>query len=325
MQLERVKQLIRPPLTEVDAFIKQHLFSEVELISDISDYIIQSGGKRIRPTLHLLASLSLGYQGSSHIACAAIIEFIHTATLLHDDVVDDSAQRRGRATANQLFGNAASVLVGDFLYSRAFQIMVTLQKMPIMSILANATNVIAEGEVLQLSCKHQTDMTIEKYFQIIQYKTAQLFEAATELAAVLNDASPLIQRDLALYGRYTGIAFQIMDDILDYSANSKQFGKNIGDDLAEGKITLPLLYALQNTNPESKSFIQNLIQTKQAHSQSDLDSIRCILKECGSLEACHQTALEYSHKAQEVIQSLPNNHYTQALLQIAEAAVNRVY
>lgn len=324
MQLDHIKPLVKPLLSEVDAFIKAHLRSDIPLINQISEHIIQAGGKRIRPTLHLLATLSLGYTGQAHIACAAIVEFIHTATLLHDDVVDNSHQRRNRPTANHLFGNAASVLVGDFLYSRAFQIMVGLQKMPIMSVLANATNLIAEGEVLQLSCKKDSNLSIHTYFQIIDYKTAKLFEASTELAAILNDATQTTQLSLAAYGRYMGVAFQIMDDVLDYQANNQKFGKNIGDDFLEGKITLPLLYALEGSEPLAKKKLQEILQS-QAFTQENLNVTLQILEDSGALIACYQTALSYHEKAIESIKTLPSNPYTTALEGIAMAAVERAY
>ncbi|MGH6629674.1 MAG: polyprenyl synthetase family protein, partial [Burkholderiales bacterium] len=234
----------------VDAVIRGRLHSDVVLIRQVAEHIIGSGGKRLRPTLVILAAGACGYRGSAHHQLAAVVEFIHTATLLHDDVVDDSSMRRGRATANAAFGNAASVLVGDFLYSRAFQMMVEVGSMRVMEVLADATNTIAEGEVLQLLNIHNVDVTEQHYLRVIRSKTAKLFEAAGQLGAILGGAPAQIESALAAYGTHLGTAFQLVDDILDYSGDLAQTGKNLGDDLAEGKMTLPLIYAMRNGSPQ---------------------------------------------------------------------------
>jgi len=236
----------------VDAVIRQRLSSEVPLIEQIGEYIIGAGGKRLRPVILLLVARAFGYDGHRHHELAAVVEFIHTATLLHDDVVDESELRRGRETANAVFGNAASVLVGDFLYSRAFQMMVDAGSMRIMQILSDATNVIAEGEVLQLLNMHDPDVTIDRYLQVIRYKTAKLFEAAAQLGAVLAGADATLEEAAAEYGRRIGTAFQLIDDMLDYTASAEQMGKNAGDDLREGKPTLPLLHLMEHGTPEQR-------------------------------------------------------------------------
>ena len=251
--------VITADMKAVDDTIRAQLFSDVPLVSQIADYIISAGGKRIRPALVLLMANAWGYQGNDHHKLAAVIEFIHTATLLHDDVVDESELRRGRQTANSLFGNAASVLVGDFVYSRAFQMMVSINSMRIMQILADATNVIAEGEVLQLMNMHDPDVTEERYLQVIRSKTAKLFEAGTELGCLIAGAPETAIAAAAEYGRSLGTAFQLIDDVLDYSGNQADIGKNVGDDLREGKPTLPLIYLLQNGTEQQRELVRNCI------------------------------------------------------------------
>jgi len=254
--LEHLSALIGPDMKAVDAVIRNRLHSDVALVRQVAEYIIHSGGKRMRPALVLLAAGALGYQGNQHHEMAAVIEFIHTATLLHDDVVDESALRRGRDTANAIFGNAASVLVGDFLYSRAFQMMVEVDDMRVMRVLSDATNIIAEGEVLQLMNCHDADVDEARYMQVIHYKTAKLFEAAAQLGAILGQASPELERALTVYGKHLGTAFQLVDDVLDYSGQEADTGKHIGDDLAEGKPTLPLIYVMQHGNAEQAACVE---------------------------------------------------------------------
>ena len=246
MTLEEIRALVRADLRSVDEVIRERLKSAVPLVDRVAEHIVSGGGKRLRPLLVVLAGRACGHEGRSHIEAAAFIEFIHTATLLHDDVVDGSSLRRGRHTANEVFGNPASVLVGDFVYSRAFQMMASLSSQPVMEIMADATNVIAEGEVLQLMNAHDPDTTEQRYLEVIYRKTAKLFEAGAEVAAVLSLAQPPVQRALAAYGRHLGTAYQLVDDVLDYCSNPEQRGKNLGDDLAEGKPTLPLIHALKS-------------------------------------------------------------------------------
>jgi octaprenyl-diphosphate synthase len=245
--------IIADDLAAVDTVIRQRLSSEVPLINTVADYIIAAGGKRMRPSLLALTARALGYGGSDHYLLGAVIEFIHTATLLHDDVVDDSDLRRGRPTANQSFGNPTAVLVGDFLYSRAFQMMVEVKSIAIMQVLANATNTIAEGEVLQLMNINDPNIDENRYLQVIRYKTAKLFEAAGEVGAILGGADSTVQSAMAAYGRHLGTAFQLVDDALDYAGDSAELGKTVGDDLREGKATLPLIYLLQKGNREVKA------------------------------------------------------------------------
>ncbi|MGH8168716.1 MAG: polyprenyl synthetase family protein, partial [Woeseiaceae bacterium] len=260
LALEDVNRLAVADMRAVDDLIRQSLKSDVALVSQVSEYIVTSGGKRLRPLIVLLAARALGYGGRHHVHCAAIIEFIHTATLLHDDVVDSSARRRGRDTANTVFGNQASVLVGDFLYSRAFQMMVDVGRMRVMQILADATNTIAAGEVMQLMNVHDPDISEESYRQVIYRKTARLFEAGAQIAAVLADRDPEDEPAMVRYGQNLGTAFQLIDDALDYDALPDELGKNLGDDLAEGKTTLPLIYAMENGTESERKMIRNAIE-----------------------------------------------------------------
>ncbi len=312
--------LIAADMQAVDAAIRSQLYSDVPLVSQIADYIISAGGKRIRPALVLLKANAWGYRGTEHHKLAAVIEFIHTATLLHDDVVDESALRRGRQTANALFGNAASVLVGDFVYSRAFQMMVSVNNMRVMQILADATNVIAEGEVLQLMNMHDPDVTEERYLKVIRSKTAKLFEAATELGSLIAGAPEDAITAASEYGRSLGTAFQLIDDVLDYSGNAADIGKNVGDDLREGKPTLPLIYLLQNGTETQRSLVRDCIaQGDEAH----FDEILSAITQSGALEYTRARAAEASQRAIEALAGLPESGYKEALTELAVFSVSR--
>ncbi len=306
----------------VDLVIRKSLHSEVVLINQVADYIINSGGKRLRPALVLLSAGVFGKVNSHHHTLAAVVEFIHTATLLHDDVVDESSMRRGRATANTLFGNAASVLVGDFVYSRAFQMMVEVQNMRVMEILSEATNIIAEGEVLQLLNINDADISDEDYLRVIHYKTAKLFEAATRLGAVVCDASAESENALAEYGMRIGTAFQLIDDVLDLSGESENIGKNLGDDIAEGKPTLPLLFAMRNGNVAQKNLIRQAIEQGGLN---DISEVIQAVKETGALDYVRTIAETEAKLACQAIENLPKNQHHQALIDLANFAVNRSY
>lgn len=314
--------MIGPDMGEVDHCISGRLRSEVVLINQIGAYIIKSGGKRLRPVIHLLCARALGYEGRYHIELAAIIEFIHTATLLHDDVVDSSELRRGQETANNLWGNAASVLVGDFLYSRAFQMMVDIGQMDIMRILANCTNTIAEGEVQQLLNIHDADTTEARYMEVIHNKTAKLFESASELAAVITDQPESIQQAMARYGMHLGSAFQLVDDVLDYRSDSEETGKNIGDDLAEGKPTLPLIYAIAQGSPEQAAVIRDAIETGGL---TQIDAVRAAIESTGAIDYTARCARAEADQAIEALSGIPTSEYKDALSFLAEFAVNRSY
>src|SRR5690242_18481573 len=306
----------------VDAMIRRRLESDVVLIRHIAEYIIAGGGKRLRPALVFLAAGATGYRGEHHVDLAAVVEFIHTATLLHDDVVDESELRRGRNTANAEFGNAASVLVGDFLYSRAFQMMVGIGSLRVMSVLADATNVIAEGEVLQLLNIHDADTDEEKYLRVIRYKTAKLFEAATQVGAILGNASPAVEKALTDYGMHLGTAFQLVDDVLDYSGDFHETGKNLGDDLAEGKPTLPLIYAMRTGSSAQAAVIRNAIeQGGEGGFQPVLD----VIQQTGALDYARQRAQTESNIASRMISLLPDSEYKECLLQLSTFAVARNY
>lgn len=309
-------------LRTVDAIIRARLYSEVDLIRKISEYIIANGGKRLRPTLVLLSAGAFSYKGSAHHELAAIVEFIHTATLLHDDVVDESALRRGNATANAIFGNAASVLVGDFVYSRAFQMMVGIGELRVMEVLADATNTIAEGEVLQLLNCRNADIDEVSYLQVIRFKTAKLFEAAARLGAVISRASVADEQAMATYGMHLGTAFQLIDDVLDYSGDLSKTGKNVGDDLAEGKPTLPLIYAMQNSSPPETQAIRQAIQ------QGGVENLPMVLQALTSTRALdyvrHQAEAE-ALAAREAIYQLKPGPHRDSLLQLAEFAVTRSF
>lgn len=306
----------------VDAVIRSSLQSEVALINTIGEHIIGGGGKRLRPALVLLSSGLFGPVSAQHHTLAAIIEFIHTATLLHDDVVDESQMRRGKSTANHIFGNAASVLVGDFLYSRAFQMMVKLQNMRVMEVLSQATNTIAEGEVLQLLNVHNANISEQEYLKVIHYKTAKLFEAAARLGAVLSDRSSQDEQALALYGMHLGTAFQLVDDVLDLSGDAEKIGKNLGDDLAEGKPTLPLLYAMQQSAPAEAAIIRNAIQHGGLE---DMPAVLAAVEATNASDYVLNLAENESQKASAAIAHFSSSRYKTALLELAEFAVKRSY
>ncbi len=307
-------------MSAVDEVIRQKLYSQVALIRQISEYIINNGGKRLRPALVILSAGVFGYSGKYHHQLAAVVEFIHTATLLHDDVVDESELRRNNATANALFGNAASVLVGDFLYSRAFQMMVEVNSMRVMQVLADATNVIAEGEVLQLLNCRDPNVEEDNYLRVIRYKTAKLFEAATRLGAILGNATEEEENAMAVYGMHLGTAFQLIDDLLDYSGDHQDTGKNLGDDLAEGKPTLPLIYAMRTGSAQQANVIRKAIETG---GESGFDSILTIIEETGALNYAKQRAYQEVEIAAKAISLLRDSHYKDCLLQLAEFAVTR--
>lgn len=321
MNISEIQSLAQSDMTQVNDLIYSQLQSDVALINQLGIYIVNAGGKRMRPMLSVLAAQAIGYQGKDHISIAAIVEFIHTATLLHDDVVDESAMRRGRETANALFGNSASVLVGDFLYTRSFQMMVKINKMRVMEILSDTTNVVAEGEVLQLMNVNDPDTTEESYMQVIYCKTARLFEAATQLAAVIANEDPTIEQALADYGKHLGTAFQLVDDILDYTADAKEMGKNVGDDLAEGKPTLPLLYAMHNGNEQQRQLIRDAIE--HCNGMEHLDDILAAMADTGSLEYTQQKAEQEADKAIAALSPLADSPYKEALVALAHIAANR--
>ncbi|MEY2633887.1 MAG: octaprenyl-diphosphate synthase [Pseudomonadota bacterium] len=304
----------------VDQVIRERLHSDVVLVRQVAEYIINSGGKRMRPALVLLAAGALGYQGRHHHELAAVVEFIHTATLLHDDVVDESDLRRGRDTANAMFGNAASVLVGDFLYSRAFQMMVSVSNLKVMQILADATNTIAEGEVLQLMNCHDADVDEERYLQVIRYKTAKLFEAASRLGAVIGGASPEVEEAMAQYGMHLGTAFQLVDDVLDYSGQEAETGKHLGDDLAEGKPTLPLIYVMLHGSPEQAACVRHAIEEGGRESFAD---VLAAIKATGALDYTRQQAAQEAARANAAITLLPPSQYKESLLELCSFAVQR--
>ncbi len=315
-----VIELARDDMQAVDELITTSLESDVALVSQVSQYIVMSGGKRLRPLLVLLAARALGYDGEQHVRSAAIIEFIHTATLLHDDVVDGSDRRRGRDTANTVFGNQASVLVGDFLYSRAFQMMVDIDSMRVMQILADATNTIAAGEVMQLMNVHDPDTTEEAYRQVIYRKTARLFEAGAQIAAVLAGRDPGDEAAMITYGKNLGAAFQLVDDALDYNASADELGKNIGDDLAEGKPTLPLIHAMANGAEADRKLIRQAIIEGGL---DQLDEIRRIIEETGALQYTADRAQEAADTAIAALTEIPDSDYKKALVAVADFAVRR--
>ncbi|EHR40338.1 octaprenyl diphosphate synthase [Alishewanella jeotgali] len=321
MTLDEIQRLAAADMTAVNQQIFSQLSSDVALINQLGIYIVNSGGKRLRPLLAVLAARALGYQGQQHISVAAIVEFIHTSTLLHDDVVDESTMRRGKETANALFGNQASVLVGDFLYSRSFQMMVSLNSMRVMQVLADATNIIAEGEVLQLMNVNDPDTTEQSYMQVIYCKTAKLFEAATQLAAVISDQPAAIEQAMQAYGMHLGTAFQLIDDVLDYQADAAELGKNIGDDLAEGKPTLPLLHALKMGNERQQQLIREAIT--EGNGMQHFSEIMTALEQTGAFDYTRDKAVQEAKAAQLALQPLPDSPYKQALLALADIAVSR--
>lgn len=321
MTLDEIRKLSQEDMAAVNEHIFSQLNSDVALINQLGIYIVNSGGKRLRPLLAVLAARALDYQGTQHVTLATIIEFIHTATLLHDDVVDESMLRRGKETANALFGNQASVLVGDFLYTRAFQLMVALGRMKVMQILADATNVIAEGEVLQLMNVNDPDTSEQSYLQVIYCKTARLFEAATELAAVLADKDPVTTEAMRLYGLHLGTAFQLIDDVLDYQADVAELGKNIGDDLAEGKPTLPLIHALKHGSDAQKALIREAIV--ESNGLQHLDAIMAAMHDTDAFGYTRRLAEHEAELAKQAIAFLPQSAYKEALLTLADVAVER--
>jgi octaprenyl-diphosphate synthase len=307
-------------MRQVDVVIRERLASRVALIDQISRYIIGAGGKRIRPRLVLLFSEAMGFHGPERFELAAIVEFIHTATLLHDDVVDESGLRRGRPTANAMFGNAASVLVGDFLYSRAFQMMVSINRMRVLDVLADATNVIAEGEVLQLMNMHDPDLAVQDYLQVIRFKTAKLFEASARLGAVIGGADAAQEEACASYGRSVGTAFQLVDDLLDYEGNSDELGKNVGEDLREGKPTLPLLLAMERGTAAERALIRHAIEQGEVQGLQD---ILAIVRRTGALQATREAAQREADAACAMLSVLPESRARQALLDLSARAIHR--
>ena len=307
-------------MERVDAVIAQRLTSEVPLVGQVSRYIISAGGKRLRPALLLLMCGALGYKGDQRFNLAAVVEFIHTATLLHDDVVDASELRRGLATANESFGNPASVLVGDFLYSRAFQMMVDANDMRVMQILSDATNVIAEGEVMQLMNIHNADLDEAAYLRVIRSKTAKLFEASSRLAAILAKSSSEVEEACAVYGQALGTAFQVIDDVLDYDGDPTVMGKSLGDDLREGKATLPLIIAMQRSQPAQRKIVQNAIETGD---NAQIQSILSIIRDTGALDASRQAAAIEAQRAIDVLIQFEPNKHVNALLELASKLLIR--
>lgn len=314
--------LVDDDIQAINQLIHDRLRSDIALINQLSSYIVHSGGKRLRPMVVVLAARACQYQGEGHIALAAIIEFIHTATLLHDDVVDDSELRRGKQTANELFGNEAAVLVGDFLYSRSFEMMVDLGSMRVMEVLARTTNQIAEGEVMQLINCGTPETTESQYLDTIHRKTAKLFESGSQLAAVISNQSSQIENALLEYGRYLGTAFQLVDDILDYQSDSRTLGKNIGDDLAEGKPTLPIINAIERGNQSQRALLVNALENAD---RDNIDEVLEIMESTGSLAYTARFAQDYADQAQQAIAVLPDSPYRQALMDLALFAVERQF
>lgn len=322
MKLEQLNNLIGPDMKAVDAVIRTRLHSDVALVQQVAEYIINAGGKRLRPSLVLLSAGALGYRGTHHHELAAIVELIHTSTLLHDDVVDESDLRRGRETANALFGNAASVLVGDFLYSRTFQMMVDVGDMRVMRVLSDATNVIAEGEVLQLMNCHDADVDEARYLQVIRYKTAKLFEAAAQLGAIIGGASLEVEQRMSDYGMHLGTAFQLIDDVLDYSGAEVETGKHLGDDLAEGKPTLPLIYVMQRGTAEQAACVRQAIENG---GRDDFPAVLAAIRETGALEHARAQAKVEADLAANAILTLPASPYKDSLLELPLFAVARSF
>jgi octaprenyl-diphosphate synthase len=316
----RALSLVGADMREVDRVIQLRLQSEVPLVSQVAQYIINAGGKRVRPALLLLMCGALGCRDERRHGLAAVVEFIHTATLLHDDVVDESTLRRGRDTANEVFGNAASVLVGDFLYSRAFQMMVDAGDMRIMQVLADATNVIAEGEVLQLMNMHDADLDEAAYLRVIRAKTAKLFEASARLGAILAGSDAELEARCAAYGQALGAAFQVVDDVLDYEGDAAELGKNLGDDLREGKVTLPVICTLQRCSPEQAELIRHAIE--HGHTER-IDDILQIVRSCGGLEVARRAAEAEAQRAIDAAQALPANEWSAALVELAASLLQR--
>lgn len=320
--LTAIQALAADDMAGIDALIRRRLASDVVLINQVAEHIISAGGKRLRPMLVALAGRACGGHGAEHHQLAAIIEFIHTSTLLHDDVIDESDLRRGRSTANAIWGNAASVLVGDFLYSRSFQLMVELDRMQVMQVLANATNRIAEGEVLQLLHVRNPDVDEAAYLEVIERKTAVLFAAGTRLGALASGADEATQQRLHDYGLQLGYAFQIADDMLDYAADGADLGKNLGDDLAEGKATLPLIHAMAHSDEAVRQRLRAIVEAGDAGA---MEEVLAAIRACGSLDYCRQRAGEYADAAEEALADLPANPAVAALRGLARYAVERTY
>ena len=321
MTAQRIHDTVADDFSRVNDLIIQRLASDVPMVEKIAQYIIESGGKRLRPLLVLLSSRACGYQGDDHLKLAAVIEFLHTATLLHDDVVDTSDMRRGKSTANARWGNAPSVLVGDFLYARAFQMMVELESLPVMNVLSQATAVIAEGEVMQLMNIKNPDLTEEQYMVVIHHKTAMLFEASSHTGALLAHADQEAGTALRDYGKHLGLAFQLVDDVLDYLGDAEAMGKNVGDDLAEGKTTLPLIYAMANGSEDERKLIRQAIRNG---GRDELPRVLEIVKSSGAIEYTMTKAQDHARIALELAQRLPESKYRQALELLTDAAVARV-
>jgi len=326
VDIKAIQALSQDDMNTVNDLIYGQLHSDVALINQLGIYIVNAGGKRMRPMLTVLTAQALNQSNSNelndeHCTIAAIIEFIHTATLLHDDVVDESNMRRGRETANALFGNSASVLVGDFLYTRSFQMMTKLGDMRIMDILSDATNIVAEGEVLQLMNCNDPDTTEESYMQVIYCKTAKLFEAATRLAAVITKQDSIIEKAMADYGKYLGTAFQLVDDIMDYTADAQEMGKNVGDDLSEGKPTLPLLYTMAHGSDAQKQLVRDAIE--HGNGMDHLEEILNAMKQTGALVYTQKKAEIEADKAINALSILPESNYKRALTALAHIAANR--
>ncbi|NYT62723.1 polyprenyl synthetase family protein [Alcaligenaceae bacterium] len=319
MNLNELIAPISNDMKAVDAVIRSRLDSEVVLIRTIGDYIVGAGGKRMRPAMVLMVARALGYEGSTHQLLAAVVEFIHTATLLHDDVVDESDMRRGRGTANAVFGNAASVLVGDYLYSRSFEMMVESNSMPAMAVLSSATTVIAEGEVLQLLNVHDPDVSMERYLQVVRYKTAKLFEAAAQVGAIVAGATPQQETAAATYGRHIGTAFQLIDDVLDYTGDVDALGKNVGDDLREGKPTMPLIRVMEIGTSQQKQLIQDAIRTGEA----DFAAVAQAIHDTQALEYTRQAAVAEAELARQALAEYPISVHRESLLEFCSFAVER--
>ncbi|MCG8669554.1 MAG: octaprenyl diphosphate synthase [Pseudomonadales bacterium] len=320
MDFQSIRSVVDADFNDVNSLIIEQLRTHVPLIEEVGKYIINSGGKRLRPLVCLLSAKAAGYEGNQHIDVAAVVEFLHTATLLHDDVVDESNLRRGKATVNAVWGNAPSVLVGDFLISRSFQMVVNVGDLKVLNIIADATNLIAEGEVLQLINTGDPDTTEERYFEVIRYKTAKMFEAAAHAGSVLAKPSEAVEEAFASYADHLGIAFQLIDDVLDYTGNAEEMGKNVGDDLAEGKPTLPLINTLKQGTPEEQQLIKDAIK----HGGLDrIDDITAAVKRCGALDYTIQKANKEADLAKAALSEIAESTYKKALLALADLAVNR--
>ncbi len=324
MPLECIKAPARENFQAVNDLILVSLHSKASIINDLGDYIIQGGGKRLRPLVVLLLAHACGYTGDHHIPLATVIEFIHTATLLHDDVVDNATYRRGRKTANTLWGNQAAILVGDFLYSKALQILMTINHSQIIQVIANTTNLMAEGEAFQLLERHNPKVTEEHYFNIIRCKTAKLFEAAAKSSAILAKSEPALEEQMAQYGMHLGTAFQLIDDLLDYQ-NSSQAGKTTGNDLMEGKVTLPLIYVLQHGTPQEIQVVQDAIQDSRHQNHQNLSIVQKVLESSGAFEyTLHKAEIEIE-KSQKALSKLKPSPYKDAAYKLTEFAVQRNY